>query len=424
MSLLARILDVQPDPLELASRVVDRPGAALLWTGFGEGRAFVACDPVASSTKLDPEPELGLEPDGGPLAEVPRWIGVLPYECTRGLERPRHALPVDPRAEPHAVSPVWYRYPAVATVADRVLVVGEDAASVSHLWRLLARPARPLQARARLAQPPEPEALHEARVRDALDLISAGDLYQVNLARRFEFDVQGSATALLRGMSRGGFALYAAAFQFGGLAVVSGSPELFLAVTPDGRLVTSPIKGTRPRGADAGSDARLIRELDLDPKENAELAMIMDVERNDLGRVARVGSVRVLAQPHVVTLPTVHHRLATIGARLRSDVTRRELLEATLPSGSVTGAPKIRAMEVIAKLEPARRGLYTGALGMLAHNGGLRLSMAIRTLTVRGGRGHYYSGGGIVADSDPRREVRETVWKAAPVAALDPLLRS
>jgi anthranilate/para-aminobenzoate synthase component I len=162
----------------------------------------------------------------------------------------------------------------------------------------------------------------------------------------------------------------------------------------------------------------LALELDQDPKERAELVMIVDVERNDLGRVAEIGSVRLLRAPRVVTLPTVHHRVATVSSRLRPDITRTELLEVTLPSGSVTGAPKVRAMEVIARLEPHRRGLYTGAFGVLCHDGSLVLAMAIRTLTERGGQAHYFAGGGIVADSEPAREVEETQWKGVQIAAL------
>ena len=141
--------------------------------------------------------------------------------------------------------------------------------------------------------------------------------------------------------------------------------------------------------------------------------MVIDVERSDLGRVARPGSVRLAEAPSVESHPTVHHRVATVEATLRADVSREELFRAMLPSGSVTGAPKIRAMELIAELEPARRGLYTGAFGVIRQDGSVELGMAIRVMTVQGNRGEYFSGGGIVADSDPAREVEETLWKAS-----------
>ena len=140
--------------------------------------------------------------------------------------------------------------------------------------------------------------------------------------------------------------------------------------------------------------------------------MVLDVERNDLARLARPGTVQLAVPPHVEAHGTVLHRVATLQAELRAELTRREILERMLPSGSVTGAPKVRAMDLIAELEAERRGLYTGAFGYLAHDGSLELGMAIRTLTVREGEGHYFAGGGIVADSDPEREVQETLWKA------------
>jgi anthranilate/para-aminobenzoate synthase component I len=178
-------------------------------------------------------------------------------------------------------------------------------------------------------------------------------------------------------------------------------------------VFTSPIKGTRPRGANATEDARLVAELEASPKERAELTMVIDVERNDLGRVSEPGSVRLVSGPSVRALPTVHHREATLGARLKRGISRRDVLLAMLPSGSVTGAPKARAMEMIAELEPHRRGLYTGAYGSIDHQGSVELAMAIRVLVMRRGVGHYFSGGGIVAESDPAAEVEETTWKAA-----------
>jgi anthranilate/para-aminobenzoate synthase component I len=418
VTLVARLLDLPPDPFDLARRLADRPGAVLLGTGFGEGSAFVTCDPCDEARALDPEPGLGRDPLGAGLAHVPRWIGLLPYEARRSLERPGITRRQDRRATPHLPGPRWLRYGAVAVVDDRVLVVGDDSGAVRRLSDLLARPGRVGPATLELFDEVEPAAWHEGRVRAALDLIAAGDLYQVNLARRFRLRATGSPVDLLAALGPTGSAPYSAALSLDDAALVSASPELFLALGAEGRLITSPIKGTRPRGRDAESDADLARDLDLDPKERAELTMVVDVERNDLGRVARVGSVRLLEAPRVQTLPTVHHRLATVAAQLRPEVGRTELLEAMLPSGSVTGAPKVRAMEVIAELEAERRGLYTGAFGTLCHDGSLRLAMAIRTLTLQHGVAHYWVGGGIVADSDPRREVEETLWKARALAAL------
>jgi anthranilate/para-aminobenzoate synthase component I len=240
----------------------------------------------------------------------------------------------------------------------------------------------------------------------------------VNLARRFSVVVQGSAIELLSAFERVGKVPHAFSLDYDELKVVAVSPELCLRLEPNGTLSTSPIKGTRPRHADPAEDARLARELDLDPKERAELTMIIDVERNDFGRIAELGSVRLSEPPHIVSLPGVHHRVASVEARVRPELRRAELLRAVLPSGSVTGAPKRRAMQLIRELEPHRRGLYTGAVGYVRHDGGLELKMAIRTLVARAGIGHYFSGGGIVADSVPEREVEETLWKAERLLAL------
>jgi anthranilate/para-aminobenzoate synthase component I len=314
--------------------------------------------------------------------------------------------------------PSWFRYGAVAVVDRDVRVVGDDRARVDELARRIRHAGRPTEARVEPMTGTEPDAAHAARIARALELIAEGEIYQVNLARRLDFRVTGTSLALLERLARTTRVPYAAALDVDGLAVASCSPELFLDVSKKGHLVTLPIKGTRPRGIDAPSDARLVQELDQDPKERAELSMVVDVERNDLGRIAVTGSVRFAPSPRVETYGSVHHRVARVSADLRPGVSRTALLEAMLPSGSVTGAPKIRAMEVIASLESARRGLYTGALGYLAHDGSLRLSMAIRTLVARDSVGHYFSGGGIVLGSDPSREVEETRWKAAQLLRL------
>lgn len=366
---------------------------------------------------MDPEAELGVERLSGPFGTAPRWIGVLPYEACRHLERPGRGAAPERRPAPPLATPRWLRYPAVAVVTDHVLVVGDERRAVDHLARLLERPARVSVARARLREP-EPAPIHARRIEAALAHIARGEIYQVNLARRFELEISGSTLELFAVLSGAAPAPYAFMLELGALGCAGGSPELFLRTTPDGRLLTAPIKGTRPRGADAVTDARQREELDQDEKERAELVMVVDLERNDLGRVARSGSVRLLQAPQIRTLPTLHHRFAVVGARLAPGRSRAEILGAMLPSGSVTGAPKVRAMELIAELEAHRRGLYTGAYGVLHRDGTLSLAMAIRTLVRDGDRGEYFSGGGIVADSSPEREVLETAWKARQLAAL------
>jgi anthranilate/para-aminobenzoate synthase component I len=406
----SRAIDTPPDPLLLARALADRPGLALVRGGDG-AVTYLAVDPVASSSELDPEPDHALA--ARPHGEIPRWIGLLPYEARRNLER---GPPDDARPAPDTTEPLWLRYASVIKITNKV----EILSSKPHVLNELEAALRNRVGRTRRGAPEvtvflsraEPGAAHEARIRHALELIAAGDIYQVNLARRFELDVQGDAVELLFALSPSGLSRHAAAFDWPELKVAAATPELFLALNAEGRVRTTPIKGTRPRLADPERDKALARALDVDPKERAELAMVIDVERNDLGRLARAGSVKLEVPPHVETYDSVHHRLATVAADLAPGIGRESLLAAMLPSGSVTGAPKVRAMEVIRELEPVRRGLYTGALGFVREDGGLELGMAIRTLTVANGRGSYFAGGGIVADSEPAREVEETLWKA------------
>jgi anthranilate/para-aminobenzoate synthase component I len=409
--LYARVISRAPDAFGIAAALRDRPGFALIRSPATKAW-YAACDHVDESGSLDPDPGLVPQPSTRDLASVPRWIGVVPYEARRGLERESH----DPRPAPPLIGPVWQRYAAVVEIAARVRVVGEDPERVDELAARLARPVPTApEAELRPRGTPEPDRIHAERVRAALEHIAKGDVYVVNLARLFQFHATGDPLSLLTRLLRRAPAPFAAALSLPKSDVISTSPELLLRTFADGRATTRPIKGTRPRGSDSRSDARLVSELEHDEKERAELAMVVDVERNDLGRVARVGSVRQLGEPRVTTHATVHHRSVELTAHVRPDVSRTALLEAMLPSGSVTGAPKIRAMELIATLEAERRGLYTGAIGLLRHDGTLELSMAIRTLTLTEGVGRYFAGGGIVADSDPDREVEETRWKAIQV---------
>lgn len=372
---------------------------------------------MGQDTRSDPEPGLTLDPDADILAAFPRWIGLLPYEAFRDIERRDVTRGSERRATPMIVGPYWLRYGAVAVVDERVRIIGDDAESVKSLARRLSEnSAPPANHNFQLQLQPDDETAHLNRIRRALEHIRAGDVYQVNLARRFDFQVRGLALNWLEALGKHAPAPFGFALQTDCIRVAGTSPELCLALSPDGGLVTRPIKGTRPRGLSQQEDSQFADSLASDPKELAELSMVIDLERNDLSRVSKVGSVSVIQPGVVETYGPVHHRVATLKAALRPGVDRTRLLEAFLPSGSVTGAPKVRAMELIARLEPARRGLYTGAYGWLGHDGSLRLAMAIRTLTANEHEeGHYFAGGGIVADSDPNLEVEETQWKARQI---------
>lgn len=419
--MFAERVSLSPDPFGIARLFSGEPDVALVAVRAGPRPAcYVACGAVERSEELDPEPSLALSPALGAPGASPRWIGLLPYEAFRGLESAGGAPPADPRPEPHVLRPLWLRYPAVVRVDRAVTVVGDDRAAVRRLAARLrgaALPASEPFAAGPLVDP-EPDGAHAARIEAALERIREGEIYQVNLAKRLAFPVAGAAVELLAALQGRARAPHLFALESRGLTVAGASPELLLSLDGRGRLHTLPIKGTRPRGVDAASDRALAAELDADPKERAELAMVVDVERNDLARIARRGSVRVEGAPRVVTTGPVHHRVARVAAALADGVPREAILRAFLPSGSVTGAPKARAMELLAGLEASRRGLYTGGFGVLGHDGSLALAMAIRTLTARDGLGHYGVGGGIVLGSDPAREVEETRWKAAQLLGL------
>jgi para-aminobenzoate synthetase component 1 len=254
-----------------------------------------------------------------------------------------------------------------------------------------------------------------AAVSRILEYIAAGDVYQVNLSQRFHARSDAGAFEVYRRLRAASPAPYAAYLSFGRRSLLSASPEQFLELR-DRRLVTRPIKGTRRRGGSPEEDARLAQELLSSPKDDAELAMIVDLERNDLGRVCEPGSIRVSVPKVLEQHPTVHHLSATVEGRLRGALGAVDVLRAAFPGGSITGAPKIRAMEIIDELEPTRRAFYTGAIGALGFDGSLNLSIAIRTVLADGSDYYYQAGGGIVSDSDPAAEYDETLAKAAAMA--------
>jgi len=257
-----------------------------------------------------------------------------------------------------------------------------------------------------------------AAVRRCKEYIAAGDIFQVNLSQRFETTIGSPPAALYRRLRAINPAPFACYLQFDDCAVLSSSPERFLKVSkpPGGaawHVETRPIKGTRPRRpGDETFNARMRHELLNSPKDNAELTMIVDLERNDLGRVCSYGSVKVTEKVALEEYPTVHHLVATVEGNLHHSKDIVDLLKATFPGGSITGAPKIRAMEIIDELEPTKRSVYTGAIGYISFDGAADFNIAIRTIQVKGRRAILQAGGGIVADSDPAAEYDETLAKA------------
>ena len=251
---------------------------------------------------------------------------------------------------------------------------------------------------------------YEAAVQRIRDYIAAGDVYQVNLSQRFETGFQGSPFGFFRALYERNPAPFFAFLNAGDHQLVSTSPERFLCLQ-DSKVETRPIKGTRPRSPDPDEDRALRTALETSAKDDAELSMIVDLLRNDIGRVCRGGSVRVAAHKTVEAYANVYHLVSIVEGELAADRDGIDLIRAAFPGGSITGCPKIRSMEIIDELEPDRRHVYTGSIGFIGFHGTLDLSIAIRTAVIHQGRMAFSVGGGIVYDSDPADEYEETLHK-------------
>ncbi|MBN2269272.1 MAG: chorismate-binding protein [Sedimentisphaerales bacterium] len=248
-----------------------------------------------------------------------------------------------------------------------------------------------------------------------------GDVYQINFSQRFECDYAADAIDLFAWQNLYNPSGYAAYTDGGDFHIVSASPEMFITIN-DRFISTKPIKGTRRRFCPADAKAERINEenfgdLSASEKERAELNMIVDLERNDLARICKPGTRHVVQPRTIETYPTVFHAVATIAGRLRDEITFCDCLKAMFPGGSITGAPKIRSMEIIDETEPTARGVYTGSIGYIGLDGNVCLNIAIRTIIIAGQKAYAQTGGGIVADSEPQAEWNETITKARALLA-------
>lgn len=251
-----------------------------------------------------------------------------------------------------------------------------------------------------------------------IEYLRAGDIFQANVSQEFHGKLVEPVERLFaRTMTRCPvpFGAYLRGDRW---SVISASPERFLLLTPDGRVETRPIKGTRPRGRDPIHDLLLREELAHSEKDAAELTMIVDLERNDLGRVCDFHTVRVTSHRGIESFSSVHHAVSVVEGKLRPQMDAIDLLMGTFPGGSITGAPKIRAMQIIDEIERGRRGVYTGAIGYISDHGRMDLNIAIRTMIVDESRVSYRVGGGIVVDSDPLAEYRETLAKGRQMRSI------
>ena len=452
--------------IDAAEGFRDLPGLALLESarpGRNARWSYLTADPVAVLEtpatgpdpfavarrllgRLDPgpvqvPPRLGLEDPG---ESVPPFlgglVGFLGYDLGGLLVRLPAVAPIDQDLPPlrlalHDWVVAWDRRSGTAWLGGRAMdgdVQGLDR-------RLDDVHARLMDHRAPGAIPREApvatsfrfrsgldRSAYEARVDEVRQHIARGDIYQANLTRRLETPFSGEPWELYRRLRTGDPSLFAAYLDLGPgpltgnpRALLSASPEPFLAVDRSGVVVSDPIKGTRPRGRDAAADRALARELLSSAKDRAENVMIVDVLRNDLGRVCRPGTVRVPRLCRLERTATVQHLVSTVTGQLADGRDAFDLLAASFPGGSITGAPKIRAMEILEELEPVRRGPYTGAIGWIGPDGAMQTSIAIRTFVADGRRLTLHVGGGITWKSDPAAEWDETVSKArGPLGAI------
>jgi anthranilate synthase component 1 len=264
----------------------------------------------------------------------------------------------------------------------------------------------------------EDPAAYLRRVIRAKEYVRAGDIYQANLSRPWTVQLTGDPDvgALYNRLCKSNPAPFAALAQWRGTTILSSSPERLVRIS-DGHIDTRPIAGTRPRSRRPGDDLAEMTELAAHPKERAEHIMLIDLERNDLGRVSEAGTVRVDELMTIESYAHVHHIVSNVTGRLRADVTPIGALRAVFPGGTITGVPKFRCMQIIAELEGTGRGAYTGSLGFIGRDGTMDMNILIRTLSVIGRRVELRAGGGIVADSDPQRELEETRAKARGMLA-------
>jgi para-aminobenzoate synthetase component 1 len=446
-------------PMDAAERLSDLPGLALLESarpGRNARWTYLSADPVAVldapaagadvfATSRKTLARLAAPPIDDP--DAPRFagglMGYLSYDLGRRLEHLPELASADQdlpllRLALHDWVIAWDRrlgraWLAGRAVDDRIGALEDRLRGVRERLAGRARDARQQASAGAQAnrsftfRSGLDRRAYEDGVQAVRREIERGEIYQANLTRRLGTPFRTDPWPLYRRLRTGDPALFAAFLDLGASpttgaprAIVSASPEPFLAVTADGRVATDPIKGTRARGRDRDDDRRLARELLLSAKDRAENVMIVDVLRNDLGRVCLPGSVRVPRLCRLERTAAVQHLVSTVTGRLRPGVDAFDLLTASFPGGSITGAPKIRAMEIIEGLEPVRRGPYTGAAGWMGPDGAMQTSILIRTFVADGERLSLHVGGGITWRSVPAEEWDETVAKASgPLGAID-----
>jgi len=414
------------DPLAAFAPFVADPFALLLDSAAepqGRGRYSYLCvrprqvllgeaDPFRRVSKaLGPrqEPLPGLPPFQGGAA------GLFAYDLAWQVEHLPEGQP-DDLGLPRLAVGLFDCIAAWDHAQGKAWVIGPpDQAEALRAELDAAPPLPPVEwsLRARFT-PDQSPVSYQAAVQRVIDYIHAGDIFQANLSQRFQSELPEGLTPfmLYRRLRMLSAAPFAAFLGLGGDGLLSASPERFLALGGDARVEARPIKGTRPRGRTPAEDQAWAEQLLASEKDRAENLMIVDLMRNDLSRVCRLGSVKVPELFSLERFISVHHLVSAVEGQLRPGLGPCDLLAATFPPGSITGAPKVRAMEIISELEKARRGPVFGSIGWIGWDGRMDSNVAIRTMTVSQGRVAVRAGGGIVAESDPLAEYEETLLKA------------
>ncbi|HVF73390.1 MAG TPA: anthranilate synthase component I [Chthoniobacterales bacterium] len=428
--------------LGFAPRLIVRgDDGALTIAEQGRTKTSPAADPLLELERIMTRFRFVPEPD------LPRFaggaVGFLGYDVVRYFEKTVPAPPEDDLRLPEMLFMIMgllvvfdHRYRRLKIVANVFLDDHPDLDSAysgaeETIHRALAR----LDSATRLPLIDAKKSVErvtvesnttreqfEAAVRKAKEHIRAGDVFQVVLSQRFETKFAGDPLKLYRCLRLVNPSPYMFCLRFGEeFSLVGSSPELHVRVTDDVAEVR-PIAGTRRRGATKEEDDRNAAELLADPKERAEHVMLIDLARNDLGRIAEIGSVQVTEQMVIERYSHVMHIGSHVMAKLRKDKTAYDVMRATFPAGTVSGAPKIRAMQIISELETKKRGCYAGAVGYFGFDGGLDCCIALRSIVLKEGRAYLQAGAGIVADSSPAGEYEETVNKA--MAMIDAISRA
>ncbi len=413
---------------------------------FGAGLAypFVKLQRALAKYRLDKDSDINLPKGifrGG-------WIGYFSYELGRYIER-LPAAAVDDIGLPLIRLCFYDRFIAYDHQEESFWLIALDLPNDAEEPEEKLTALEDLLAESQRISVPQPatadlDNIDFSQVRSNMDkhyylrtvekikrYIYDGEVYQINFSQRFECDYDTRAIKLYHWQNRYNPSPCASYIDAGGFHIVSASPEMFITIT-DGVIKTKPIKGTRPRLDESTKsalrakqiNARNFNELLGSEKEQAELNMIIDLERNDVARICRPGTRSVVQPRTIETYPTVFHAVATVAGRLREEITFCDVLKALFPGGSITGAPKIRSMEIIDETEPTARGVYTGSIGFIGIDGSACLNIAIRTIIIKDQKAYAQAGGGIVADSDPEAEWAETIVKArALLAGINSVMR-